>query len=412
MMQYGDLDLDKIYKKQTRVIKKSNNTKYKVNKATVDIILKARKPFKTNCGFYMVRNSKTNSVFIEYSVIPDDYSYVLNKYRRKKHLNFDMFKKNVLNGTLQYSVLEYFPDGYNPTRKEIKKRKNELIEIYKSRMPGGNGYSFNTLLNKKIRIFQSLKSKSKEIEVYNTLTSELEYGDLSIEELDKKFTEKLDEINMKDKSKKNIKDTKDVISNYLTKEQRIKRAYLNNFKTLDCAFDFLKQTDMLNYVYAYRTNALYVDELTKELKSLEDKKNSPRFKNLSMDEKKETRRLIHEKRIALNKQNREQGKKTEREVSIIKNALVFGYIEEIKTLYPSNYIVFWHTSVSSNFTAMIKCDRLQYDNIRYNLENPEELKKFIIALNGFKSILKAIKKQTKEIRLEIEEQILEDFLSF
>ena len=36
-----------------------------------------------------------------------------------------------------------------------------------------------------------------------------------------------------------------------------------------------------------------------QLKSLEDKKNSPRFKNLSMDEKKETRRLIHEKRIAL-----------------------------------------------------------------------------------------------------------------
>jgi hypothetical protein len=36
---------------------------------------------------------------------------------------------------------------------------------------------------------------------------------------------------MKDKSKKNIKNTKDVISNYLTKEQRIKRAYLNNFKT-------------------------------------------------------------------------------------------------------------------------------------------------------------------------------------
>ena len=412
MMQYGDLDLDKIYKKQTRVIKKSKNTKYKVSKATVDIILKARRPFKTNCGFYMIRNSKTGSVFIEYSVIPDDYSYLLNKYRRKKHLNFDMFKKNVLNGTLQYSVLEYFPDGYNPTRKEIKKRKNELIEIYKSRMPGGNGYSFNTLLNKKIRIFQSLKSKSKEIEVYNTLTSELEYGNLSIEELDKKFTEKLDEINMKDKSKKNIKDTKDVISNYLTKEQRIKRAYLNNFKTLDCAFDFLKQTDMLNYVYAYRTNALYVDELTKELKSLEDKKNSPRFKNLSMDEKKETRRLIHEKRIALNKQNREQGKKTEREVSIIKNALVFGYIEEIKTLYPSNYIVFWHTSVNSNFTAMIKCDRLQYDNIRYNLENPEELKKFLIALNGFKSILKEIKKQTKEICKEIEEQILEDFLSF
>jgi hypothetical protein len=123
MMQYGDLDLDKIYKKQTRVIKKSKNTKYKVSKATVDIILKARKPFKTNCGFYMVRNSKTGSVFIEYSVIPDDYSYILNKYRRKKHLNFDMFKKNVLNGTLQYSVLEYFPDGYNPTKKRIKKKK-------------------------------------------------------------------------------------------------------------------------------------------------------------------------------------------------------------------------------------------------------------------------------------------------
>ena len=61
---------------------------------------------------------------------------------------------------------------------------------------------------------------------------------------------------------------------------------------------------------------------------------------------------------------------------------------------------------------MIKCDRLQYDNIRYNLENPEELKKFLIALNGFKSILKEIKKQTKEICKEIEEQILEDFLSF
>ena len=104
--------------------------------------------------------------------------------------------------------------------------------------------------------------------------------------------------------------------------------------------------------------------------------------------------------------------KYEKEVSIIKNALVFGYIEEIRTLYPSNYIVFWHTSVSSNFTAMIKCDRLQHDNVRYNLENPEELKKFIVALNGFKSILKEIKKQTKEICKEIEEQILEDFLNF
>ena len=411
-MRYGDLDLDKIYKKQTRVIKKSNNTKYKASKATVDIILKARKPFFTNCGFYMIRNSRTGSVFIEHSFIPDDYSHNLNKYRRKKHLNPARFKKSVLKGTLQYSVIEYFPDGHKPTKQEIKKRRLELIELYKSRMPGGNGYTLNTLLNRKLRIFGNLKSKSKEIEVFNTLTSELEYGNLSIEELDKKFKEKLDEINMKDKSKKNIKNTKDVISNYLTKEQRIKRAYLNNFKTLDCAFDFLKQTDMLNYVYAYRTNALYVDELTKELKSLEDKKNSPRFKNLSMDEKKETRRLIHEKRIALNKQNREQEKKTEREVSIIKNALVFGYIEEIRTLYPSNYIIFWHTSVSSNFTAMIKCDRLQHDNVRYNLENPEELKKFIVALNGFKSILKEIKKQTKEICKEIEEQILEDFLSF
>lgn len=65
-------------------------------------------------------------------------------------------------------------------------------------MPGGNGY-ICTLLNRKLRIFQNIKSKSKEIEVFNTLTSELKYGDLSIEELDKKFKEKLDEINMKDK---------------------------------------------------------------------------------------------------------------------------------------------------------------------------------------------------------------------
>lgn len=51
---------------------------------------------------------------------------------------------------------------------------------------------------------------------------------------------------------------------------------------------------MLNYVYAYRTNALYVDELTKELKSLEDKKIALDLK-IFLWTKKETRRLIHEK---------------------------------------------------------------------------------------------------------------------
>ena len=130
-MRYGDLDLDKIYKKQTRVIKKSNSTKYKASKATVDIILKARKPFFSNCGFYMIRNSRTGSVFIEHSFIPDDYSHNLNKYKRKKHLNPARFKKSVLKGTLQYSVIEYFPDGHKPTKQEIKKRRLELIELYK-----------------------------------------------------------------------------------------------------------------------------------------------------------------------------------------------------------------------------------------------------------------------------------------